>query len=153
MKVFFSIAVGIVFVLLSGCVSRFSGVDLLNNKTINPAGEDTRQVTGQGDTAIENNVVRWFIDTDPRGARIFWRIISSSPEVNSTNESYLGLSPFEETRSLDVKGLSEANAGNVQLEFRITKNGYYEMRKRFNLQAVIDQKEISAFVELARQEE
>ena len=48
-----------------------------------------------GATKMEDTVLRWYIDSDPRGARIFYRVISNAPnEVKNTNESYMTTTPF-----------------------------------------------------------
>ena len=45
---------------------------------VEKAGERvTRDKAGQTD--LERTVIRWFFDSDPRGARIYWRVISSVP--------------------------------------------------------------------------
>ncbi len=71
------------------------------------AGEAQNMVNrdAPGQTALERTIVRWYFDSAPRGARIFWRIISSIPDqVKNTNELYLSSTPFEETRSLIFSG-------------------------------------------------
>ena len=45
------------------------------------------------------------------------------------------------------------NAGNVQIEVSVEKDGYVTQKKRFNLEQVIDQKEISTKFNLVKEEE
>lgn len=142
----------ILIFMLTGCVSTYRGVDLLNGD-FNKTGELKEQSFGKGDTLLENTVIRWYIDSAPRGARIFYRIISSTGDVQNTNESYLGVTPLEETRSFDIKGLSYANAGNVRVEIKVTRTGYYDQKKVYNLQQAVDQQEISGFFDLVPVEE
>ncbi len=107
-----------------------------------------------GQSALERTIVRWYFDSDPRGARIFWRVISSVPaEVKNTNETYLMTTPFEETRSFNILGLTYENSRDVQIEIKITKKGYEDQIKRFNVRQAIDQQEISGFFELVPKEE
>ncbi|MDE6046492.1 MAG: PEGA domain-containing protein, partial [Alistipes sp.] len=46
-----------------------------------PAGEARNRVSREkaGQSELERTIVRWYFDSDPRGARIFWRVISSVP--------------------------------------------------------------------------
>lgn len=70
-----------------------------------PKEEPQKQVQGYGDTALENTIIRWDVQSRPQGADIFWRVISKTPEVKSTNNKYLMTTPYEATKSLDIKGL------------------------------------------------
>lgn len=36
-----------------------------------PAGEKNKQVTGSGDTALEHTIIRWYIDSAPKGADVY----------------------------------------------------------------------------------
>ena len=90
---------------------------------------------------------------EPQGARIFWRVISSVPaEVKNTNELWLGNTPFEETRSFNIPGLSYENSRNVQIEIKVKRNGYLDQTKRFNVRQAIDQQEISSFFDMIKAE-
>ena len=103
---------------------------------------------------MERAIVRWYFDSDPRGARIFWRVISSIPaEVKNTNETYLMTTPFEETRSFNILGLTYENSRDVTIEIKISKKGYEDQIKRFNVRQALDQQEISGFFELVKKEE
>lgn len=96
-----------------------------------------------------NSIIRWFFDSDPRGARIFYRVISNVPnEVKNTNESYMTTTPLEETKALNIPGLTYENSPNVVIEIKVTKRGYEEQIKRYNLRQALDQQEISGFFEL-----
>lgn len=107
-----------------------------------------------GATSMEKTIVRWYFDSDPQGARIFWRVISSVPEeVKNTNELWLGSTPFEETRSFNIVGLTEENAQDVQIEIKIKRKGYMDQTKRFNVRQALDQQEISSFFELVKDAE
>ena len=107
-----------------------------------------------GQTALERTIIRWYFDSEPRGARLFWRVISSIPDqVKNTNETYLMSTPYEETRSFNILGLTYENSRDVQIEVKCVKNGYYEQVKRFNVRQAIDQQEISSFFDLVAKEE
>lgn len=102
-----------------------------------------------GATSMEKAIIRWFFDSDPRGARIFYRVISSVPaEVKNTNEAYLSTTPIEETRSFNIPGLTLENASDVTIEVKVSKRGYHDQIKRFNARQALDQQEISGFFEL-----
>ncbi len=106
-----------------------------------------------GNTDIEKTIIRWFFDSDPRGARVFWRVISSVPaEVKNTNETYLTTTPIEETRSFNINGLTYANSRDVTIEVKVCKKGYEDQIKRFNVRQALDQQEISGFFELVPKE-
>lgn len=112
----------------------------------------SRDASGQ--SALERTVIRWFFDSDPRGARIFWRVISSVPaEVKNTNETYLMTTPYEETRSFNILGLTYENSRDVVIEIKASKKGYEDQIKRFNVRQAIDQQEISGFFDLVKREE
>ena len=120
-----------------------------------PAGEAYKTVTrdNPGSTALERTIIRWYFDSAPRGARVFYRVISSVPsEVKNTNETYLGTTQFEETRSFNILGLTYVNSRDVQIEVKVTKSGYMDQTKRFNVRQAIDQQEISSFFDLVEED-
>lgn len=110
------------------------------------------KVKGDGDTALENTIIRWYILSSPQGADVSWRVVSSTPDVKNTNSNYVGTTPYESTESFDIKGLSSQNAGNVQIEITCEKQGYLTQKKRFNVRQAIDQNEISAKFNLVKEE-
>lgn len=106
-----------------------------------------------GQTDLEGTILRWYFDSDPRGARVFWRVISSVPnQVKNTNETYLTTTPLEETRGFNIQGLTYDNSRDVTIEIKVTKRGYEDQVKRFNVRQAIDQQEISGFFELVPKE-
>lgn len=117
-------------------------------------GEAENMVTRDkpGKTALERTIIRWYFDSEPRGARVFWRIVSSIPSiVKNTNELYLGTTPYEDTRSFNILGLTYENSRDVQIEIKLTRPGYMDQVKRFNVRQAIDQQEISSFFDLVAQ--
>lgn len=114
--------------------------------------EQQRSVKGDGDTALEHTVIRWYVVSSPAGADVYWRIVSSTPEVKNTNSTYLGTTPYEATESFSVKGLSFENSGNVQVEIVCEKAGYLTQTRRFNLRQAIEQREISTKFNLIKEE-
>ncbi len=117
-----------------------------------PQPQPTAQVVNRntpGTTDMEKAIIRWYIDSEPRGARISWRVISNVPaEVKNTNETYMTTTPLEETRSLNILGLTYENSNNVTIEVKIEKRGYETQVKRYNVRMALDQQEISSFFEL-----
>ena len=106
-----------------------------------------------GATDMEATIIRWFFDSDPRGARIMYRVISNVPnEIKNTNETYLTTTPYEETRGFNIPGLTYQNSRNVTIEFKISKRGYEDQVKRYNVRQALDQQEISGFFELVPKE-
>lgn len=119
-----------------------------------PVNEATNRVSrdNAGGTALERTVIRWYFDSEPRGARVFWRVISNVPaEVKNTNELFLGTTPFEETRSFNILGLTYVNSRDVQIEVKVSRKGYVDQVKRFNVRQAIDQQEISSFFDLVKE--
>lgn len=121
-------------------------------KASSPKMEANKQVSGDGNTALESTVIRWYLDSAPKGADVSMRIVSSTPEVKNTNQNYVGSTPYETTESFDIKGLTYNNSGNVQIEVTCEKAGYVTQKKRFNVRQAIDQKEISTKFNLIKEE-
>lgn len=120
------------------------------------AADSAERVTrdNAGKTSLEQTVIRWYFESQPQGARIFWRVISSVPnEVKNTNELWLGNTPFEETRSFNILGLTYENSRDVQIEIKVRRKGYLDQTKRFNVRQAVDQQEISSFFDLIKDEE
>ncbi len=117
------------------------------------AAEERVSRDNAGATSLERTIIRWYFDSEPRGARIFYRVISSVPsEVKNTNETYLTTTPYEETKSFNILGLTYENSRDVVIEIKVTKRGYEDQVKRFNVRQAIDQQEISGFFELVPKE-
>ena len=123
-----------------------------NTETVLPKDEPTNQVEGWGTTALENTIIRWDIQSRPQGADVEWRVVSKTPEVKSTNNKYLQTTPWEATKSLDIKGLTYQNSSNVRIILRCSKDGYMTLEKEFDVRMVLDQEEISAFFRLVKDE-
>lgn len=119
-----------------------------NYSSIKPSGK----VQGSGDTALEQTIVRWDIQSRPQGADISWRVVSKTSEIKTTNNNYLQTTPFEATRALDINGLTYHNAANVRIIIRCEKEGYLPQEKEFNVRMLLDQEEISAFFKLVKEE-
>ena len=118
-----------------------------------PKDEPYKQVQGDGNTALEQTIVRWDVQSRPQGADIFWRVVSKTPDVKSTNNKYLMTTPYEATKALDIKGLSHQTSGNVRIILRCEKEGYLPQEKEFDVRMVLDQEEISAFFRLVKENE
>ena len=117
-----------------------------------PKEEPQKQVQGYGDTALEQTIIRWDIQSRPQGADVFWRVVSKTPEVKSTNNKYLQTTPYEATKALDIKGLTYQTSSNVRIILRCEKDGYMSQEKEFDVRMVLDQEEISAFFRLVKEE-
>lgn len=96
--------------------------------------------------------VHWNITSRPQGADIYWRVISRTPEVKNQNAKYLDTTPYEATETLSIPGLTRANAGNVQIEIKVEKEGYYTQTKKFNVLSLIDEGDVSAMFKLVPEE-
>ena len=60
--------------------------------------------------------------------------------------------PFEETRSFNIPGLTYENSRDVQIEIKVRKPGFHDQVKRFNVRQAIDQQEISSFFEMVSED-
>ena len=147
--------VAITILAITSCVTVSSSRPPVRNYY--PKTETNKEVVTResaGKTSLEKAVIRWYFESQPQGARIFWRVISSVPEeVKNTNENWLGNTPFEETRSFNILGLTYDNANDVQIEIKVRRQGYLDQTKRFNVRQAIDQQEISAFFDMIKAEE
>lgn len=141
---------------IAGFRSKRTGRRLkLYSDTSIPQGEARKSVSrdNPGQTALEQTIIRWAIDSDPQGARVFYRVLSSIPAVvKNTNETYLMTTPYEETRAFNILGLTYENSRDVQIEIKVVKTGYEAQVKRFNVRQAIDQQEISSFFMLVPKE-
>lgn len=96
--------------------------------------------------------IHWSIDARPQGADIYWRVVSSTDEVKSQNFKYLGTAPYEATETLNINGLTKDNASDVQIVVKCEKEGYFGQTKRFALSSILEEKELSIFFKLAKEE-
>lgn len=96
--------------------------------------------------------LHWNIDSRPQGADIFWRVVSSSPDVKSQNFKYLEATPYEATEPLNITGLTQDNASEVQIVVKCEKDGYYSQSKRFSVSSLLGEKELSVFFKLVKEE-
>ena len=71
--------------------------------------------------------------------------------MKNTNETYLGTTPYEDTRSFNILGLTYKNSRDVQIEIKVVRTGYMEQMKRFNVRQAIDQMEIGSFFNLVKE--
>lgn len=93
--------------------------------------------------------VHWGIDSEPCGARVFWKVTSSIPDiVKSTDYIYLGTTPIDTTKPLTIKGLTSENASQVNIHLRIQSKGYKTTTKSFSAELLTEQNELSWFFEL-----
>ena len=117
-----------------------------------PAREQTAQVQGFGTTALEHTILNWEVTSRPAGADLYWRVLSSTPDVKNTNKNYKATTPYESTESFDIRGLTYQNSGDVQIELTCEKPGYLTQKKVFNVRMCIDQKSINAHFTLVKDE-
>ena len=122
------------------------------HRSSSPSAEKDKTVRGDGNTALEHTILSWEVTSRPAGADVYWRIISSTPDVKNTNKNYTATTPYESTESFDIKGLTYNNSGDVQIEISCEKAGYLPQRKVFNLRSAIDQKSINAHFTLVKDE-
>lgn len=116
-------------------------------------GQTTVPQTQQVVIQEKNTEVRWHFDSDPEGARIYWRVKSlDSDIVKNTDLLYLGITPFNELKPFNIKGLNSENAKNVIIEVEIIKKGYKKQTKSISAESLTEQQEISWFFELEEEQ-
>lgn len=120
------------------------------HRSSSPSAEKDKSVQGDGNTALEHTVLSWEVTSRPAGADVYWRVISSTPNVKNTNKNYKATTPYESTEAFDIKGLTYNNSGDVQIEITCEKPGYLPQRKVFNVRSAIDQKSINAHFTLVK---
>lgn len=118
-----------------------------------PKQEANKQVQGEGNTALEHLVVHWNVNSRPQGADVEWRVISKTPEVKNQNYKYLETTPYEGTEVLDIKGLTYNNSGLVQIEIKVSKQGYYTQTRKYDVRSIIDDNDVSYMFKLVPEEE
>lgn len=97
--------------------------------------------------------IHWGIDSDPSGARVFWRVVSRIPNiVKETDFIYLGSTPIDMVKPLNIKGLTSGNSDNVKIVVRIQSKGYKTETRTFSSNLLTDQNEISWFFELTEED-
>ena len=127
-------------------------IAFLLKRSASVSNEKDKRVGGNGNTALEHLVLSWEVTSRPAGADVYWRVVSSTPDVKNSNKNYKGTTPYEATESFDIKGLSYNNSGDVQIEITCEKAGYLTQRKVYNLRSAIDQKSINAHFTLVKDE-
>ena len=123
------------------------------NRASSPREEANKSVKGEGNTALEHLVIHWNVNSRPQGADVYWRVISQTPEVKNQNYKYLETTPYESTETLNIKGLTYNNAGNVQIEIKCEKNGYYSRTKKYSILSLIDDNDVSYMFNMVKEEE
>ncbi len=89
------------------------------------------------------DIIHISIDTQNiKGARVYFRIESQTEEVNSTIRFQMGTTPYRETRSLSIPGLTKANMADVNIVIEVRKKGFYSVVERFNMTSVMADKRI-----------
>lgn len=133
--------------------NEITGITPVNNPRGTVSENYSHDVTKiSDDTSLGETIIRWDVQSRPQGADIFWRVVSKTPEVKSTNNNYLMTTPYEATKALDIKGLTNKNSSNVRIILRCEKDGYLPQEKEFNVRMVMDQEEITAFFKLVKEE-
>lgn len=113
------------------------------HRSKDPKQEASKKVSGEGNTALEHLVIHWNVNSRPQGADVSWRVISQTPDVKNQNYKYLETTPYEGAETLNIKGLNYNNAGNVQIEIKCEKKGYYTQTKKLDILSLIDDNDVS----------
>lgn len=110
-------------------------------------GKD-KQTKVVDNNALEHIMVNWDITSRPQGADVEWRVISHTPEVSNENYKYLGTTPYECIDTFEIKGLTYNNCDKVQIELRVSMEGYDSQTKVFDVPSLIDENDVSIMFRL-----
>lgn len=102
---------------------------------------------------LDQVTVHFNIDSRPRGADIYWRVVSQTPEVKNQPYKYLQTTDYESTETLNIKGLTRDNASNVQIEIKVEKDNYYPKSTKLSVLSLIDDNDVSKMFKLVPMEE
>ena len=103
------------------------------------------------ETQLEQINILWDIKSKPDDADVFWRVVSEIPEVQNSSNKYLSATPYETSKTLNIKGLTFQNAENVSIIIRCEKEGYISQEKEFDIPTILEQEEISTFFRLVKE--
>ena len=123
------------------------------HRSNSPKNEAGKKVVGEGNTALEHLTVHWNVNSRPQGADVYWRVISQTPDVKNQNYKYLETTPYEGSETINIKGLTYNNAGNVQIEIKVEKKGYYSQTKKLDILSLIDDNDVSYMFKLVPEDE
>lgn len=110
-------------------------------------GKD-KQTKVVDNNALEHIMVNWDITSRPQGADVEWRVISHTPEVSNENFKYLGTTHYESIDTFEIKGLTYKNCDKVQIELRVSMEGYDSQTKVFDVPSLIDENDVSIMFRL-----
>lgn len=120
---------------------------------LHKAKEDKKKTANEEGAPLDQVTVHFTIDSRPRGADIYWRVISQTPEVKNQPYKYLQTTDYESTETLNIKGLTRANAGNVQIEIKVEKDNFYPKSTKLSVLSLIDDNDVSKMFKLVPMEE
>ena len=70
----------------------------------------------------------------------------------STEQQYLGKTPYKEQKSFRISGLTSVNAKKINIELIVKKKGYYDTTKVYSLAELLGIMEINGFFEMETKE-
>ena len=120
---------------------------------LHKAKEDKKKDAKEAGAPLDQVTVHFTIDSRPRGADIYWRVISNTPEVKNQPYKYLQTTDYESTETLNIKGLTRENAGNVQIEIKVEKDNFYPKSTKLSVLSLIDDNDVSKMFKLVPMEE
>src|SRR5271169_766893 len=107
---------------------------------------------GQSIREDNGDTIYFSVMTDPPEAKLYYRLVSSTNQVKSTNREYLGRTPYKQAMNLKALGVEKDNAEKVSLVLEIEKSGYYERIERFDLVGILNAGELSILHHLNKKE-
>lgn len=120
---------------------------------LHQAKENKKQAGNDNEVPLDQVTVHFTIDSRPRGADIYWRVVSNTPEVKNQPYKYLQTTDYESTETLNIKGLTRENAGNVQIEIKVEKDNFYPKSTKLSVLSLIDDNDVSKMFKLVPMEE
>ncbi len=108
------------------------------------ACEDKTEKVQLPTTTNKTKTILTEITTEPKGAKINWRIFSTTPEIKSTIAFMsLGKTPYKEKRNINIPGLKNDHIKDLFLVLEINKHGYQKITEVIKLQDLLKDAKIT----------
>lgn len=101
-------------------------------------------------TPPDTIMIKWTMQSEPEGAHVYWKVVSTDAAVPVTDNKFIGDTPIMDSRSMRINGLTAQNAASVQIQVEVSKKGYKTVIRNFDCSSLLTDKEISAMVEMVR---
>ncbi len=96
-------------------------------------------------------IFRWYFTSFPGNTNLYWRILSKSIKVKTTQYQLLGTTPYEKIEMFKINGIDSTNAHKVFLEvIAAKKKGYEDQKIKMSIPDIVIKNEIKGVFYLKR---